>query len=131
MSIFYFYEGMVRLPFFYLPVLYSTSKQRLLQRKKHLNITAFLQVRRRFFNSLILKVLWRLKYEGTTTLKESFMFKQRNCSGNTSEHGHFSFLRFTWYPRRRNVSEAFNLDFPLLFRNAEMPFFTLWKLKCT
>ena len=62
--------------FFYLPVLCSAFKQRLLQRKKHINITAFLQVRRRFFNSLILKILWRLKYEGTATLKESFMFKQ-------------------------------------------------------
>ena len=43
--------------FFYLPVLCFASKQRLLQRKKHQNIIAFLQVRFRFFSSLILKGL--------------------------------------------------------------------------
>ena len=52
----------------HLPVLCSATKQRLLRRKKNQNITAFLQVRRRFFNSLILKVLWGLNYEVTVTL---------------------------------------------------------------
>ena len=59
---------MVRLFFFfYLPVLCFASKQRLLQRKKHQNVIAVLQVRRRIFNSLILKGLWGLNYERTAT----------------------------------------------------------------
>ena len=58
-------------------------------------------------------------------IKNPVCLSKPNCCGNAYEHGHFSLSRFTLYPPCGNVSEMLNFDFPLLFRNAKTPFFTL------
>ena len=64
---------MVRLFFFYIFFLFTSFMFRFqatvtaTKETPNENIIAFLQVRRRFFNSVSLKGLWGLKYERTAT----------------------------------------------------------------